>query len=221
MVPSKITVEFFYDVVSPYSWIAFEVLCRYKVKWGLDLQWRPFFLGAIMKESGNNPPAFVANKALYMREDLKRLADYTKIPVCIPENFSEIMRNTLGTQRFITAVDMKYPQYTEQLSRQFWTKIFKTFEDVTQVESMKETAKEIGMKDSEVNDVAAKITAKETKDRLREFTEKALNYGGFGSPIIVAHVNSKPEMFFGSDRFELLAHVLGKKWDGPRAGSNL
>ena len=32
----------------------------------------------------------------------------------------------------------------------------------------------------------------------------------FGSPYIVAEVNEKKETFFGSDRFELMAHVIGK-----------
>ena len=32
----------------------------------------------------------------------------------------------------------------------------------------------------------------------------------FGAPIIVAHVNDKPHMYFGSDRFLLLSHLLGK-----------
>ena len=32
----------------------------------------------------------------------------------------------------------------------------------------------------------------------------------FGSPTIIAHVNNKPVMLFGSDRFPILAQVLGK-----------
>ena len=31
----------------------------------------------------------------------------------------------------------------------------------------------------------------------------------FGAPYIVAEVNEKKERFFGSDRFELMAHVIG------------
>ena len=31
----------------------------------------------------------------------------------------------------------------------------------------------------------------------------------FGAPFIVAHVNGEKEVFFGSDRMELLAYVLG------------
>ena len=34
----------------------------------------------------------------------------------------------------------------------------------------------------------------------------------FGAPLIVAHVNGEPHVYFGSDRFLLLAHLLGKWW---------
>ncbi len=33
----------------------------------------------------------------------------------------------------------------------------------------------------------------------------------FGFPMLVCHVHGKPEMFFGSDRFELMAHCIGEK----------
>src|SRR5262245_46664989 len=34
---SKTVVELFYDVVSPYSWLGFEVATRYRKIWDLDL----------------------------------------------------------------------------------------------------------------------------------------------------------------------------------------
>ena len=34
-------------------------------------------------------------------------------------------------------------------------------------------------------------------------------FQAFGAPFIVAHMNEKKETFFGSDRFELLAHTIG------------
>lgn len=79
--PRKV-VELFYDVVSPYSWLAFEVhyvfapwysslksmllnvfmfvlivcfkvLCRYRNIWNIDLKFKPAFLGGVMQGAGN------------------------------------------------------------------------------------------------------------------------------------------------------------------------
>lgn len=43
----------------------------------------------------------------------------------------------------------------------------------------------------------------------------ALYLQAFGAPFIVAHLGDKKEEFFGSDRMELLAHMLQEQWEGP------
>lgn len=42
------------DARSPYSWLAFETLMRYRNLgvWDADITLRPFFLGGIMKATG-------------------------------------------------------------------------------------------------------------------------------------------------------------------------
>uniref|UniRef100_A0A670ZQ66 DSBA-like thioredoxin domain-containing protein n=1 Tax=Pseudonaja textilis TaxID=8673 RepID=A0A670ZQ66_PSETE len=50
----KKKVAFFYDVLSPYSWLGFEIICRYRPIWNLDLHLRPVFLAGIMKATGND-----------------------------------------------------------------------------------------------------------------------------------------------------------------------
>nr|KAF6338086.1 glutathione S-transferase kappa 1 [Pipistrellus kuhlii] len=53
MGPLPRTVELFYDVLSPYSWLGFEILCRYKNIWNVHLQLRPSLIAGIMKSSGS------------------------------------------------------------------------------------------------------------------------------------------------------------------------
>ena len=40
--------ELFYDIVSPYSYFAFECLERYRARWQIDLVLRPAFLGGVI-----------------------------------------------------------------------------------------------------------------------------------------------------------------------------
>jgi len=47
----------------------------------MDLVLRPFFLGGVMKETGNRPPMMVPAKGLYMVKDLERNSSYFGIPL--------------------------------------------------------------------------------------------------------------------------------------------
>jgi glutathione S-transferase kappa 1 len=63
-------ITLYYDCVSPYSWLAFEFLLSKAKSWNFELILKPIFLGAVMKSSGNLPPAFVPWKGQYMIKDL-------------------------------------------------------------------------------------------------------------------------------------------------------
>nr|ARR97149.1 gluthathione S-transferase kappa [Haliotis discus discus] len=216
---AKKRVELFYDVVSPYSWFAFEVLCRYRASgsWNINLQLRPFFLGGVMQGSGNKPPASVPNKAAYMSNDLKRLREFMNIPLNQPANFVEavLVKGSLQAMRFLTAVDMQQPDKTEALSRELWMRIWSRDEDITQPDSFMEAGKKAGLSDAVIKDALGRIKNQEVKDKLKETTQEALDHMAFGAPIIVAHVESGPELIFGSDRFDILARLLGEEWKGP------
>nr|XP_057909533.1 glutathione S-transferase kappa 1-like [Doryrhamphus excisus] len=218
---SKKVVELFYDVVSPYSWLAFEVMCRYRTVWNIDLKLRPAFLGGIMHGAGNKPPGLVPNKFAYMNEDLKRLAKYFNVPVQAPADPFEAMfdKGSLTAMRFVQAVQEKETggdQQVEKVSRELWKRIWSEDKDITQPESLAEAAQKAGLSSSHIEELLKLCTTKEIKDKLKSSTEAAMDYRAFGFPMVVCHINGKAEMFFGSDRFELMAHCLGEKWLGPQ-----
>uniref|UniRef100_A0A8C5U9J7 Glutathione S-transferase kappa n=1 Tax=Malurus cyaneus samueli TaxID=2593467 RepID=A0A8C5U9J7_9PASS len=213
----RTVVELFYDVISPYSWLGFEVLCRYKNIWNIDLRLRPAFLGGIMQQTGNKPPAMLPKRAEYMLKDVKRMAKYYQVPLHMSgTDFQRIMAtSTLPAMRFITAIDMTNPQYLEPLSREFWMRFYSQHEDISQPENILAVARQAGLS-AELSQKALEMTASPTvKDRLKETTAEALKYGAFGMPSVVAHYNGEPHLFFGSDRIELLGNVIGEKWLGP------
>nr|ADY80026.1 glutathione S-transferase kappa 1 [Oplegnathus fasciatus] len=218
---SKKVVELFYDVVSPYSWLGFEVMCRYRQVWNIELKLRPAFLGGIMQGSGNKPPGLVPNKFLYMTKDLSRLAEYFGVPLQAPSDPFEAMfkKGSLSAMRFVAAVQEREKggdEQVERVSRELWRRIWSEDKDITEPASLSEAAMKAGLSDSEIKEVLALSTSKEIKDKLKSATQDALDCGAFGFPLLVCHVHGKPEMFFGSDRFELMAHCIGEKWLGPQ-----
>jgi 2-hydroxychromene-2-carboxylate isomerase len=62
---------------------------------------------------------------------------------------------------------------------------------------------------------AAKSDAR-VKRLLTARTDAAIAEGAFGAPTIVVHQpGGRKDMFFGSDRLELIAFTIKKPWHGP------
>uniref|UniRef100_A0A7N9AVY2 Glutathione S-transferase kappa n=1 Tax=Mastacembelus armatus TaxID=205130 RepID=A0A7N9AVY2_9TELE len=213
--PHSTVVELFYDVASPYSWLGFEVICRYKNVWNIDLKFRPAFLGGVMKGSGNKSPAMVQKKVLYMDKDLSRLRDYFNVPMQHPADPIGVIfkKGSLSAMRFLTAVQEREGGNTmaEQVSRELFLRIWNEDKDITEPGSLSEAAVKAGLSESEIKELLELYTSPKMKDKLRSTTQDALDYGAFGFPLLVCHVNSKAEVFFGSDRFELMAHCIGEQ----------
>uniref|UniRef100_A0A8D1FVB2 Glutathione S-transferase kappa n=2 Tax=Sus scrofa TaxID=9823 RepID=A0A8D1FVB2_PIG len=217
MGPLPRTVELFYDVLSPYSWLAFEILCRYKNIWNVNLQLCPSLIAGIFKDSGNQPPAMLPRKAVYMKEDIKRLEHHLQVPIHFPKDFfSAILgKGSLTAMRFLTTVKLEHPEMLEKVSRELWMRVWSRDEDITEPQSILAAAEKAGMSTGQARGLLERVSTPEVKNQLKETTEAACKYGAFGLPITVAHLDDKTHMLFGSDRMELLAHLLGEKWMGP------
>lgn len=217
MGPLPRTLELFYDVLSPYSWLGFEVLCRYKNIWNVNLKLCPSLIAGIMQDSGNKPPAMLPRRGKYLVNDIKLQGQHFQVPLNNPKDFMYVMleKGSLSAMRFLTAVNMKHPEMLEKVSRELWLRIWSRDEDITEPQSIMAAAEKAGMSSEQARMLLEMISTAEVKNQLKETTMKACKYGAFGLPFTVAHVDGKTHMLFGSDRMELLAFLLGEKWMGP------
>uniref|UniRef100_A0A0N4SVE5 Glutathione S-transferase kappa 1 n=1 Tax=Mus musculus TaxID=10090 RepID=A0A0N4SVE5_MOUSE len=138
MGPAPRILELFYDVLSPYSWLGFEVLCRYQHLWNIKLQLRPTLIAGIMKDSGNQPPAMVPRKGQYIFKEIPLLKQFFQVPLNIPKDFfgETVKKGSINAMRFLTTVSMEQPEMLEKVSREIWMRVWSRDEDITEYQSI-------------------------------------------------------------------------------------
>ncbi|XP_033288189.1 glutathione S-transferase kappa 1 isoform X2 [Orcinus orca] len=179
MGPLPRTLELFYDVLSPYSWLAFEVLCRYKNIWNVSLQLRPTLIAGIMKDSGNQPPALLPRKALYLKNDVRRLGRYLQVPIHLPKDFFFVIfeKGSLTAMRFLTIVKLEHPELLEKVSRELWMRVWSRDEDITEPQSILAAAEKAGMSTGRARELLERVSTPQVKNQLKETTDAACKYG--------------------------------------------
>ena len=205
---NKVAVDFFYDVISPYSYIAFENFTGLAKKHRqVDLQLKPVLAVDIMQRTGNQTP--VPAKAEYIAKDILKLSKYHNIPLKLPEDIGNLLfSGTLASQKLLTASKIFHPHYLETLSKELFSRVWFKDLDVSTPESLHKACQDAGISEQDIQNLMSAIQKTEIEDKLKEQTQQAIDYGAFGVPTYVAHLAGGPEMFFGSDRLYLLAHYL-------------
>uniref|UniRef100_A0A8C9VS86 Glutathione S-transferase kappa 1 n=1 Tax=Scleropages formosus TaxID=113540 RepID=A0A8C9VS86_SCLFO len=171
-------------------------------------------INAFSLSKGNKPPALVPNKFAYMSKDLSRLREYFAVPLSFPADPFEVMfkKGSLAAMRYVTAVAESggaSEADVEKVSRELWMRIWSRNEDITLATSLSEAGLKAGLPASEVEECLQLASSQKIKDKLKSATQEALDLGAFGFPLSVCHIDGKKEVFFGADRFELMAHCLG------------
>lgn len=176
-------IEFFYDLTSPYSYLAMTQIERIEDATRVPVQWRPFFLGGVFKATGNAAPALVPSRGKHMVTDLMRWAERYNVPMRFPSRFP---MNTLPAMRALLGVeDEERGRLSLALGHAYW-------------------AEDADLSDPAVlNDIMgaeAVARAAEFKDALRANTDEAVSRGAFGAPTFFVD----DQMFFGNDRIDFV-----------------
>jgi 2-hydroxychromene-2-carboxylate isomerase len=195
MPPSSPLIEFFFDVGSPYAYLAATQVRGIEERTAARVRWRPYLLGAVLKGSGNTMPAQVPAKARYMVEDLARWGAYYGVPIALSSHFPI---NSLRPQRALVAAgklagEDAIPRFALGLYKGYWV----DDRDVSVPETIREVADGVGLDGAAI---LAATESQDVKDTLRAATEEALARGAFGAPTFYVG----DAMFWGNDRLVLL-----------------
>lgn len=191
-------VEFFFDVGSPTTYLAWTQLPALCAEAGAELVYRPTLLGALFQATGNASPAAVPAKGRYMDADMARHARRYGVPFAMNPFFPV---NTLTLMRGATGVQLRAPErfdaYLHGVFHAMWVEPQNLNDPATAAQALAAA----GFEPAEVMGWAGDA---QVKAALRATTEEAVARGAFGAPTMFVGT----EMFFGQDRLEFVREAL-------------
>ncbi|MDO5693476.1 MAG: 2-hydroxychromene-2-carboxylate isomerase [Pseudomonadota bacterium] len=195
---SQKSVDFFFDVGSPASYLAWTqigALCRDA---GATLVYKPMLLGGVFQATGNASPATVPAKGRYTFTDFDRFARRYDVPLHRNPHFPI---NTLAYMRAITGMQMRHPERFEAFTQAVFDAIWVQSLNLNDPQI---AATALADADYPPDLVQGLINDAEVKARLKTVTEEAVARGVFGAPTMFVG----DEMFFGQDRLEWVKEAL-------------
>ncbi len=192
--PAKL--EYFFDYVSPFSYLADSQLAALGERTGAEVQYRPFLLGGVMKASGNSPPFSVPAKGAYTAKDTQRWARRYGVEMNPNSHFPI---NTVLPMRAALALlgSDEFATYHAGVFEATWH----NGQNIGDREVLRVILEKLGL---EADAVLARCAEQEIKDLLRSNTDEAVARGAFGAPTFFVG----EEMFFGNDRLDFVEEAL-------------
>ncbi len=191
-------VEFFFDVGSPASYLAWTQLPEICAAKGAELVFRPMLLGAVFQATGNASPAAVPAKGRHSAIDLGRFAMRYGVPLVMNPHFPV---NTLQLMRAVTGVQMQQPERFEHLLKTLFDALWVDALNLNEPALVGRTLVGAGFS---IDEILALANNPDVKAQLRSTTDEALERGVFGAPTCFVG----DQMFFGQDRLDFVAQAL-------------
>lgn len=186
------SLQFWFEFASTYSYLSVCRIEQVAADAGIDVEWKPFLLGPLIKEFGwdDSPFNIYPVKGRYMWRDLERLCRQYALPFQKPGQFP---KNGLYAARIATIATSEgwCPAFTKAV----FHANFAEDQDIAAPEVLTGILQSIGQN---APSVFERAQTQENKDRLRRQTEEAARLGIFGAPSFIAN----GELFWGNDRLE-------------------
>lgn len=204
-------IAFFFDFVSPYTYLASTQIDALGARHGVRVDWEPALLGGIMKATGNQPPAMLPARATYMGEDLTRWAEHYGVPFRFSPFFP---LQSMAALRASLAVRARDAEHFADWNRRVFRAAWEEGLDIGNKGALADLARDVGIDPSLV---ASANDDAEIKAQLKAHTERAVALGAYGLPwIVVEEVGGAAarECYFGNDRLALIEDRLrrGRPW---------
>ena len=191
------SIDFYFDFISPYSYLAHKKINSIKKKKSTPFNYKPILVGGLHNLQGITAPAFIKPKLKHMVSDCILIAKKNNFDFIwnskFPINSLNIMRGYL----FVNA-NLK-DLYLNLIFDAYW----KDNLDVSNEEVLKTL---LNKSNIDLDSFFLGIKDHKIKDELKNVTQKAHDKEIFGAPTFI--VNNK--IFWGQDRLEFALDEYNK-----------
>ena len=188
-------IDFYFDVISPYSYIAHKKIQKIKESQKVIFNYKPILLGGLHNLAGINAPAFNKYKMKNMQSDCELVSKKNNISFIwnskFPINSLSIMRGYMSVNK----------NQKDDYLNTFFDAYWKCNSDLS---SEKEFSELLGSLKIDSKNFFEKIKQQSIKDNLKKLTSDAFEKEVFGAPTFI--VNNK--IFWGQDRLEYALEEL-------------
>ena len=191
------SLTFWFDVHSPWVYLAAHRIGDIARKHGLPLVWRPIHLPRLLTTiKGRRPLEENAAFVAWFKQDIADWAELQGLPIAYHPDYP--LRNSRALRAAQFAADQgKGEAFVKLISRMYWSEAG----DITSLERLAEWGEACGLDGEEVKRAAV---SEEMKHRIDANTAEAVSRGVFGVPT----VDTGSKLYFGNDRLDLLDRHL-------------
>ena len=190
--------DFYFDFVSPYSFLAHKEIRKIENKTGIKIRYKPILLGGLHNLHGIKAPAFIPAKARHMIKDCKLIAERNnvnfKFNSYFPIRSLNLMRGVLVAEE-----DNIKNYYIDSIFNTIWQDGLNMNDEIIIQKVIKNL--NINPKTFSLRTASSLI-----KDSLKNKTNEAYEKGIFGAPSFV----SNNKIFWGQDRIEFALKEASK-----------
>lgn len=196
-------IDFFYDVSSPWTYLAFVNVQALAKEENAEIVWRPFLVGGVF--NAVNPTMYrmrenpVPAREAWVKQDLQAWAGLAGLTITFPPKVFPV--NSVKALRGLLWAKTQGEGREVALATAFFELYWSEDRDISQDDVVAEAARRAGL-DTAL--LLQAVTEPGVKEQLKTNTDELIARGGFGSPTMFVG----DEMFFGNDRLPLVREAL-------------
>lgn len=197
-------IEFFFDLSSPWTYLAFRNIRPIIDETGAEATWRPFLVGGVF--NAVNKSVYAARedsnglRARFFMKSLRDWAAWSNMPLNFPAPWHPL--RSVHAMRACCALEEDQDALARFAEAAF-AAYFDRQDNLDEPDVLATIADGIGMDGAAL---VARAQGDAARARLRANTGEVIERGGFGSPSIFVNGD---DMYFGNDQLPLVRRAIG------------